>query len=333
MKSIRLENRGTQDGAECSKWLEVYDDGHTVSCNWGGIGTKGQKTPKVLLVSEDAAERQKAFDKKVRSKTKRKNNPYVVISENNEGHEQVHEERPSDVGRKFGLEVETHTRVDVQEVVDNLAKRGLNIRDQRSRYFHSDGQTWDLKRDGSCGYEFASSIMSGELGIFNSKLAVENIRAVCSTAVNNNCGIHVTIDISDHSAADVKRLVIAYLKAQEHFYSYCREDRKHNHYCGMNPDSHLEEIIRTPANQLDRILRLAGGDTRYRGLNVTRYGSRKVFEFRMMEGSVAVRKVGGWIRTTVGFVNGVKASNITFNSPSKFSRETFDAIVAGTWTK
>lgn len=336
MKKIRLENRGTQDGAECSKWMEVVDDGKKVVASWGGIGAKGQS--KVLVESDDAEVRQKAFDKKVKSKTQRKDNPYVVISENNDGRVQVREERPSADGRKFGLEVETHTGVDVDTVIRELAQRGLRIKDSRDRYFHSTGDTWDLKRDGSCGYEFASAILSGELGIFNSKLALENIRAVCPTAVNSNCGIHVTVDVSDHSPADMKRLMIAYLKAQEHFYALCAESRRTNRYCKMNPDHNLANMINTSPSSLKRILDyVADGDSndhdsRYHGLNVTRYGSRKVIEFRMMEGSVAVRKVGGWIRTIINFIDNIKASGVTFSTAHKFSAETFEAILAGTWS-
>jgi hypothetical protein len=118
------------------------------------------------------------------------------------------EERPSAEGRRFGMELETHTRVDIDEVIRLCEDRGLKINDQRSRYFKSDGAKWDIKRDGSCGYEFASPILSGAAGIFDAKIAVEKIREVCPTAVNSDCGIHVTIDVSDHSPADLKRLLI-----------------------------------------------------------------------------------------------------------------------------
>jgi len=336
-KRVYLENRGTQDGAECNKFFVLEDDGAKLTTSWGSIGTKGQS--KVLSEDPDPAVRQALWDKKFKEKTKRKENPYQVIQEAN-GHTESasptvvqHEERPSDSGRRWGLEVETHTNLDKDAIVTKMRERGLEVVDSSGRYFHSTGRVWDLKRDGSCGYEFASPILSGDAGIFDAKLAVEKIRNVCDTAVNRQCGIHVTIDISDHNDEDLKRLAIGYLKAQEHFYNRCAAWRQDNRFCKRNPVSNLSAMLREKS--LQRVLDLAGGwrqhDDRYHGLNLTRIFNPKVVEFRMLESSVDIRKVGAWIRTCVGFIDGLKMSQVNFRSVSLISSSTFDEICAGKW--
>lgn len=325
-KRVYLENRGTQDGAECNKFFVLEDDGAKLTTFWGSIGTKGQS--KVLSEDPDPAVRQAAWDKKFKEKTKRKDNPYLVIEEGNgvqasPGVETTQvtrvEQRPSDVGRRWGLEVETHTNLDKDAIVAQMRERGLEVVDSSGRYFHSTGSVWDLKRDGSCGYEFASPILSGDAGIFDAKLAVEKIRAVCATAVNRQCGIHVTVDISDHTDDDLKRLVIGYLKAQEHFYGQCAAWRQDNRYCKRNPVANMFAIIKE--NDVKRALDLAGGwrqhDHRYHGLNLTRIFNPKVVEFRMLESSVDIRKVGAWIRMCVGFIDGLKKSQVSFRSGLK----------------
>jgi predicted DNA-binding WGR domain protein len=340
MKSIYMEQRGHTDKTEHNKFFQLDDDGHQVIATWGSIGQK--RAPKVLVTSEDPAVRQAAWDKKLKEKTKRKDNPYQVIQRSDvdlsvtgtdKTVKTVLEQRPSAVGRRFGVEVETHSNLSPQDIAGKMRERGLKVNLRENEYFHSDGKNWDVKRDGSCGLEFASPILSGEAGIFDAKLVVEKIREVCPNAVNSKCGLHVTIDVSDHSHTDLKRLAIAYLKAQDYFYAQCNESRQHNQYCARNPTNRLQDMI--DSSSVERVLDACGGwrehSQRYHGLNWTRVFSRKVVEFRMMESTVAMRKVGAWIRTCVGFVDGVRASHVTFKSVEPFSQETFDTICAGTW--
>ena len=170
-------------------------------------------------------------------------------------------------------------------------------------------------------------------GIFDVKVAADKIREICPTAVNSNCGLHVTVDVSDHSAADIKRLIVGYLKAQEHFYTECNESRQSNRYCKRNPTASMASAIKSGDPMF--VATCAGGwarhEDRYHGLNLTRLFSKKVVEFRMMESTVSARKLGQWIRQCVGFVDGLKKSGVAFKSTDAFSRETFDKIVEGTW--
>jgi predicted DNA-binding WGR domain protein len=367
MKEIYLENRGTVDGSECNKFFKLVEKGTQVWSYWGAIGAKGQE--KMLLDSQDATERQAIWDKKLKEKltgkldkVTGKKNPYVIISKTGgETREEFVqraqrdgtwnaptpvsilppavppvvtrvEARPSTEGRRWGVEVETHTNLDKLAIIRLMTDRGLKVKDSSTRYFDSTGEVWDLKRDGSCGYEFASPILSGEAGIFDAKLAVEKIQEVCKNAVNQKCGLHVTVDVSDHNNDDIKRFAIGYLKAQEHFYAECAEWRQHNQYCQRNP---MHRIMDAIDSGVERALDACGGwrnhADRYHGMNFTRTFSHKVVEFRMMESTVAARKVGAWIRLCVGFIDGLKQSNVRFKTAEPFSKETFTAICERRW--
>jgi len=331
VKRIYAEQRGATGATEHNKMFVFVDDdvNQEVVFEWGAIGCK--KPSKKVVKEADPARRAEIFEAKLKEKTKRKDNPYVIITTEDGGRTTTVESRPASTGRGWGLEVETHSNLSPEEIAAKMTERGLVVNVETGRYFHSEGRTWDVKRDGSCGYEFASPILRGEAGIFDAKLAVEKIREVCPNAVNRNCGIHVTIDMSDFSEEDLIRLVVAYLKSQEHFYGQCNSTRQDNRYCKRNPTVNLAQILK--CTSAAKAIDLAGGwrnhDDRYHGLNFTRVFSRKVVEFRMLESSVDIRKVGAWIHTCVGFVDGVKKLGVKFSSTKTFSAETFEKLVSG----
>jgi predicted DNA-binding WGR domain protein len=311
-----LENRSSTGETEHSKFYQIEEIGNDVVFTWGPTGAPGQK--KVALTSTDSEARKSCADAQLRAKQKR---GYQIIENNGT----KIESRPGDIGRFWGIEIETHSDVAINTVADGMKARGLVVNVESTRYFKSNGCQWDVKRDGSCGYEFASPKLRGEAGIFDAKLAVEKIREVCLSAVNHKCGIHVTIDISDFNSKEVKRLAIAYLKSQEHFYKECADWRQDNHYCQRNCQGQVQQAIGAliRARDTNEILMILSASNRYQGLNWARYTERKVIEFRMMESSVAIRKVGAWIRLCVGFVDGVKRSTLNFATNVLFKDETF----------
>ena len=323
MRETYLEHRGRTDGTEHCKFYRLVDDGRQVVFSWGPVGATGQRK---VIIEPDAQRRTKLFDDQLAAKTSR---GYVTITEAEDNRAVMVESRPSDTGRYWGLEVETHSNLDIADVAARMRQRNLNVSVNANRYFKSDGRQWDVKRDGSCGYEFASPKLRGEAGIFDAKIAVEKIHEVCPMAVNSKCGLHVTIDVADHTFTDLRRLVVGYLKAQEHFYGQCNESRQQNTYCLRNPVN-LEQAIHCKSSTSD-LIAAVDGKNRYHGLNLTRLQELSVVEFRMMESTVAVRKVGSWIRACVGFVDGLKSSNITFVSVTRMSTDTFNKIITSTY--
>jgi len=295
MKTIYLEQRSSTKGTEHNKFYEITDNGVRVLTRWGAIGTEGKE--KLIFTSIKEEERDKVFNATLNKKLKK---GYVPITDNGK---QV-EFRPSRNGRKWGVEIETHSELSLGDVVEKMRLRKLNVNKRAVGYFKSDGRQWDVKTDSSCGYEFASPILGGEAGYFEAKLAVEKIREVCPTAVNTKCGLHVTIDVSDFNKEELKKLIIKYLEKQEEFYSQCNKSRQNNKYCTKNP-AYLLHMIKE-SNSIDYIIAAANPKGHYNGLNLERLKTKKVIEFRMMESTVGIRKVGAWIRFCVDFVDSVK---------------------------
>lgn len=337
MKQVYLENRGARDDSEHSKFFELTDDGDKVISRWGPIGAEGQS--KVIIESDDEEARKAAYDKKLQEKLRGKKDkktglmvPYVIIRQNTvNGIENV-ENRPSAEGRRYGVEVEVHSNVDITSVIGKLRERGIAVSDQRNRYFHSrgDGNEWDVKYDSSCGFEFASPIVLGERGIFDCKLAVEKIREVCPSATNARCGIHVTVDVADISPEKRKVLVIGLMKAQDHFYAMCADHRQNNQYCKRH-HTDLDMLVGMSYERIRTSLRFSD---RYHGFNFANFeSSHPRIEFRMMEAHVQERKLGKWIRTCVGFVDGMIKTDYTFNTGRKFTSTTFNSIVDKNWTR
>ena len=334
---VYLENRGSsvKEGTltQHSKFYLAEDDGQKVIFRWGSTGSYESiktKTAGAGVKIKECEDRRATIDAQVRAKIKK---GYVRIWESGSqtgGLMLRHEERPSNEGRGFGLEIETHTHISLDEIIEGMRKRGLAVNDSRQQYFHSNGSAWDVKRDGSCGYEIASPILRGECGIFDAKLAAEKIREICPNATNSNCGVHVTVGVEDHSKEDLKRLIAGYLKAQEHFYAKCNSTRQKNSYCARNPINKLGLIIAAPSTAINEIAVSAGGlrhEDRYKGLNLTNvFKSSPRVEFRMLESTTEIRKLGAWIETCVNFVSNLKSTQYVITDAAPMSEEDFNAL-------
>lgn len=319
MTEVYLENRGRTDTTEHSKFYRATDDGRRAIFNWGPVGGTGQS--KVASEDPDQAVRAAVIAKQIKSKVKK---GYVIVSNGTETSTVMVNALPTGgISRGFGVELETTTRANPDQILAKLVERGVNILDRRSQYFHSDGRQWDLKKDGSCGFEYASPILRGEGGIYEAKLAADKIREVCPNAINANCGLHVTIGVEDFNDQQLVQLIANYLRFQDLFYDKVAASRKTNSYCSPNRGTV------TAAHTLQQALVNVSANNRYQGLNLTRLRDRKAIEFRMMEGSISARKIGEWVRTVVGFVEAVKNGVIT--TETRVSQENFDAAWSRYW--
>ena len=320
MTRTYLENFDKTGETEHAKFYEVIDDGQSVTFRWGSVRDYDVQAPsrtKVATVSSDPAERVRIAEAQIAAKVRK---GYVRVRRVEDGKVEAINEKPEDFGdfRKFGVEVETHTDIPMDTIVKLLKERGLNVNDRRASYFHSSGTHWDIKRDGSCGYEFASPILSQPN---DAKMAVSIIQRMAPNAVNEACGLHVTVDVSDFSDTSLRWLIINYLWCQDWFYSQCEDSRATNKYCKKNPVGNLARIMALKPSQIDKVADLAGGwrshEDRYHGFNLTRLFSHKIVEFRMMESNVDPRRVGDWIRRCVGFVEGSKLFNRYTSRPTE----------------
>jgi predicted DNA-binding WGR domain protein len=317
---LYLENRGNTNGVENNKFYELETKNNKLYCRWGSTNRYNKLKNKYILCPGIKIFTSNVNQKYTELLNKKQRKGYVIIQQNRT---QI-ENRPSATGRKFGVEIETNTNLSKIELSRLLKARNLKVRTTNS-YIQSNGDKWDIKNDSSCGYEIASPILSGAQGVFDLKLAADKIKDALNDShmPDSDCGIHITVDISDFTSTDIKRLIIGFLKAQHHFYKMCNTNRQNNTYCKKYDISKLNNCIRArTVSEIKRIL----GCSKYKGLNLSKL-DKKVVEFRMFQSELGARKITNWVRTCVGFVEGIKCSNITFTTNSKFTTTSFNNLI------
>jgi len=317
---IYLENRGNTNGVENNKFYELETKNNKLYCRWGSTNRYDELKNKYTLCSGVKIINSNISSKYTELLNKKQRRGYVVIQQNRT---QI-ENRPSATGRKFGVEIETNTNLSKSELSRLLKSRNLKVRTTNS-YTQSTGDKWDIKNDSSCGYEIASPVLSGAQGVFDLKLAADKIKDALNDShmPNSDCGIHITVDISDFNNADLKRLIIGFLKSQHHFYKMCNKNRQDNTYCQKYDISKLNNCINArTVSEIKRIL----GCNKYKGLNLSKL-DKKVVEFRMFQSELGARKITNWVRHCVEFVEGIKCSNTTFTTASKLTTTSFKNLI------
>ena len=179
--------------------------------------------------------------------------------------------------RRFGVEIETHSCADYSELGGNVP--------------------FEIKEDCSVrGKEFASVILAGDKGLE----AIEdlcNFGADHDWTVNDNCGLHIHLDMSKEKTEALKATTIAYLMTRDFWLSYVTEDRHHNSYCGENNFDISRVRSITKFNIFSR------KQSRYEWLNVAAYSKHKTFEVRVHQGSINTDQICNWIRIHALFVD------------------------------
>lgn len=233
--------------------------------------------------------------------------------------------------RRFGLEVEFQTGS------HNLAYYADAIRDglcaagdkrtgedaarfyehsrkvhARDSYFHSDGTGWDVKVDGSCGYELASPVLTAK-----DWPVVEVVMEALQRAgarVNRQCGYHVHHEARDLRQSHIRNLIRLWGAFDAPMHNALAPSRRENSYAergigvrnsgiDVRFDSQTGRYIPTPdadARNLSRVIRRYG---RYQSLNLVNWAVQGRIEFRAHHGTLNATKMRAWLAMTQRFVD------------------------------
>jgi hypothetical protein len=222
----------------------------------------------------------------------------------------------------FGVEMEISRynrlsqRIDgevIKEAMRNARVPRINRR--APGYYHSDGTTWDVKTDSSCGWEIASPKLTLDERDENESLdraclALNAAGAVC----DNSTGLHAHIDVSDFNWRDMQRLIALWVRYEPFFFEVTPPSRRGNAYClplrrsswsgrdgtawphtGVILSAATEEAFR---NSLSLVPRGA--------MNVQHYIRSGRVEFRLQGGSIDYRKIRNWVLLLLSVVNRAK---------------------------
>lgn len=225
------------------------------------------------------------------------------------------------MGRTVGIEMEMNRTTTTGAALTEAALvRVCDVTGRRSQrgagYYHSDGRTWDVKLDGSCGWEVASPALVLDENGDNVEL-----RAVCDglTAlrpqVDRSCGLHVHVDCSDYDWRDLQKLMSLWARYEPYFFSLCPPSRRRNTYCqplrrtewaGRDSDiwpTVASAIEATTQAAFERNAMVLG---RYTSLNVSGFWRHGRVEFRLHSGTVNYTKIRNWTKMLLALVARVK---------------------------
>lgn len=229
-------------------------------------------------------------------------------------------------GRRFGVEIELITRTtnggrlresDMREAIegalDHLGLPESRLRERDSGYWHSDGTTWDVKTDSSCGWEIASPT----LRLDNAGECLE-LREVCKrlqdkgAKVNGTCGLHIHIETPRMSWKQFRRLLRLWARYEPFFFSLVPFSRRDNHYCRpnyskqwgvMNGDDASNVAAACLTDDEYRLLNDYGPMCSLRGaLNLNHYWRSQRIEVRLHQGTVSAVKMEKWAMLTMAMV-------------------------------
>lgn len=222
------------------------------------------------------------------------------------------------LGRTVGIEMEMNTTTTAGATLSEQAIReaiapvvGRRLGTGRG-YFHSNGRTWDVKSDGSCGWEVASPALTLDDEGDNAELrgvcdALTNVRPM----VNRQCGLHVHVDCRDFNWDDMRRLIALWARYEPFFFSLCPPSRRRNQYCapvrrtewaGQDSGNWSEMNAAINASTETEFARHARTSGRYTALNTSGWWTNGRVEFRLHSGTVNYVKIRNWTKLLCAIV-------------------------------
>lgn len=221
--------------------------------------------------------------------------------------------------RPFGIEVELSEELlpcDYFKAFDGIAEI-ISFHDKIHRveicydYINSEGDNWDIKPDASCGLEIASYKASGLKDLENISNCLKKIGR-SGYGVDESCGCHVHVDISDFSKKDVGKMLALWMLAEDVILQAVPSHRRGNEYCKPLRSVYkwiLHDKISSPSN-FCRSLEPHDYEERRVSLNIFNYlySDNRTVELRLPESSLEEGDAKNWIKLLVNFVENVERS-------------------------
>jgi hypothetical protein len=250
--------------------------------------------------------------------------------------------RSTGAPREFGVEMElTRSTTSGDPLTGDMIKAGLrNARVPRLNrrapgYYHSDGTSWDVKADSSCGWEIASPKLTldenGECQQLDR--ACVGLASV-SPRINHTCGLHVHVDLHDFDWRDMQRLIALWARYEPFFFEITPPSRRGNSYCSpirastwaslsrpTGPDRRWWAATQVALAATDRSAFQNSLVSFPRGaINVAHFIRSGRVEFRLQGGTISYQKIRNWVILLLAVVNRAKTTlappvALTINQP------------------
>lgn len=234
--------------------------------------------------------------------------------------------------RRFGVELEVGHEIKkptIRRQILSVSNKDVHT----SRYnLSTNNDYWHVKDDATCGVKGHSGPKGVEIASFIAS-GLKDLNHICDVAdhllkygvkVNNNCGLHIHVDVSDISEDQMSRILASWVRvepflaltvpfmrvispyAEPYFLMFYRLDID-----PLNKIVSPQEVYRALKPQ---DLSYYENFDRRRTLNLVNYcraikeghNTRKTIEFRWPEGTLCAEDIKNWVRLFVNFVEHAK---------------------------
>lgn len=233
--------------------------------------------------------------------------------------------------RKFGVELEVGSEIskfEIAKYIEVVSKRSVSI----SKYSKSVNNTnWHVKEDASCGLvkfqpgiEIASFVASG-IGDLVEIMNVSDVLLSKNVKVNNNCGLHIHVNINDFTIEQTTVMLARWVKIENLMKNILPERRVKNKFCRfLSKRKKYKKDKLYSVSEFWNIMNPISEDLIYRSnyeemmnrrvsLNIYNYAeairfpddilSRKTVELRLPEGTLNSENISNWVKIFVNFVD------------------------------
>lgn len=257
--------------------------------------------------------------------------------------------------QKFGVEIEMTgiTREAAAEIVAKVLKS--TVSGPRIGCYHTRtikdtcGREWKIMRDSSIRTEIKSGESTDEhrvefvtppLNYNDIELLLTIVTALEKNGAltNDSCGIHVHVDGANHTPLSLRRLVNFMVSRQDLIYEALEVNQERiDEYCHKLSTSllsdmkgkkvlskeEIEEIWYSPSNDSysEGINHEHYNNTRYHGINLHSYFTKKTVEFRLFNSTLHTGKITAYIQFCLAVSAWAIQSNdkITFHSADQYT--------------
>jgi len=203
------------------------------------------------------------------------------------------------MSRQFGIEIEFCSDNHPDDVVDSIAKQGIDCYGED--YNHEVRDYWKVITDssikgGSYGIEVVSPILELEPGCFNPIKRVLDGILYSDGWVDSSCGFHVHIGINGERPYEVLRFLRFYGKNEDLIDKLVSPDRRvdKGDYCQKIPIDFYNNIDSDLATFYNLVYR-----GRYYKVNTESITKYRTIEVRHCEGSLDYGKIVNWIKFVI----------------------------------
>lgn len=232
---------------------------------------------------------------------------------------------PSD--RTFGLEFEFIPAPHMQQADYGEAMiralRGVPgaARVDITGYQHSDGSSWNIKTDSSCGLEVASPALTWSR--WPEVTTVLKALTDNGAIVNYRCGVHVHHEARDLHATGLRRLLLLWMAYEQVLLAAVRGGRGENRYCESFTrtfDGNFDDFKRrlTPLSNVRTAVNSIG---RYKALNATQWWNTGRVEVRLHHGTLLPGTIKFWTMLTQQMIEFAKITRSYTDMEAAFRSE------------